>query len=338
MESKPNNHHKVKTNRDGFAQNRFAVVLATHKECPSMYKALKTFRNIIADGEDLIFIDNGSEKGLNERVQNEFPDITVLRLADNRMFCGGYNAGIRLAMDRNYDFVLISNADTEVINPDFIGKLMETAHRWPKASFLGPLVYRRTPGRIQKTCLNFPHVFRNIWLWIPWHYGLRRFDKQTGTEGEVEFLNGVCVLCRIKALREIGLMDENMGGYMEDGDWAWRAKKKGWSSVFIPVPSIVHHEDQNGYEPYSLKTFLLKRNTVYWYLKNGMRFSAISYAKASIILEKVRLLSTRRIAERKRYEYFFGKLVRSYKGVLRNEPLGEWFGPPLGPWEMSAES
>ena len=47
-------------------------------------------------------------------------------------------------------------------------------------------------------------------------------------EKEVESLNGVCVLCRVEALREIGLLDEDMGGYVEDTDWAWRARDRGW--------------------------------------------------------------------------------------------------------------
>jgi len=236
-------------------------------------------------------------------------------------------------MKRGYDFVLISNADTEVINLGFIGKMLEAAGRWPRSAFIGPLVYWRRAQAVQKTCLRFPRFYDNMAIWLPWRVARGWFEQQPEREKEVEFLNGVCVLCRAEALKQIGLMDENMGGYVEDADWAWRAQKRGWSSVFIPVPSIVHHEDQNGYEPYSLKTFLLKRNTAYWYLKNGMRYSAVSYAMASILLEKARLLSARTIAERNLHEYFFRKLMRSYKGILRNEPLGEWFGPPLGPWE-----
>lgn len=265
-------------------------------------------------------------------MQDKFPDITVLRLPENLLFCGGYNAGIRLALDRDYEFILISNADTEVINPGFIGKLLEAAYRWPQASFLGPLVNWRTLGRVQRTCLPFPRVLRNTWVWIPWRYGIQRFEKQTGIEGKVEFLNGVCVLCRSRALREIGLMDENMGGYMEDADWAWRAQKRGWSSVFVPVPSIVHHEDQNGYEPYSLKTFLLKRNTVYWYLKVGKKYSALSYAEASLLLARIRLLATAVDTDRQKHIYFLRRLRRTFSGLFYRETLGEWFGPPLGPW------
>ena len=312
---------------------RIAVVVGTHKNQDTLEKCLKSLQPIFHRPEDIIFIDNGSKERIGDWVAKRFPGCAVVRLDRNQLFCGGYNAGIQLAMDRNYDFVLISNADTEVINPGFTGNLLEAAHRWPKASFLGPLVFLRAPEVVQQTCLQYPRVWHHAITWLPWRVAPRFFERQPREETAVEFLNGVCMLCRVEALREIGLMDENMGGYMEDADWAWRAKEKGWSSVFIPVRSIVHHEDQNGYEPYSLKTFLLKRNTVYWYLKNGMRYSAISYSKASIFLEKARLLSARTSLEREMHDYFFRKLLRSCNGLLRNEPLGEWFGPPMTSWD-----
>jgi GT2 family glycosyltransferase len=301
-----------------------------------MESCLSGFLGIAEDPQDVIFVYNGSCDGLKEQIARQYPKVTVVHLAKNRLFCGGYNAGIRLAIERGYDFVLISNADTQVVNPCFLEELLKGAERWLQSAFIGPLVYWRRAGTVQKTCLRFPRFHESAAIWLPWRIARGWFDQQPEREREVEFLNGICVLCRADALKQIGLMDENMGGYVEDADWAWRAQKKGWSSIFIPVPSIIHHENSYGYEPYSLKTFLLKRNTVYWYLKNGMRYSAISHAKASILLEKVRLLSARTIAERKSHEYFLRKLLRSYDGLLRNEPLGEWFGPPLGPWEMSA--
>jgi GT2 family glycosyltransferase len=314
-------------------RNRVGVVVATHKNCSTLDRCLQSLRNMLADPLDLIFVDNGSDEKLYERVQMQFPEITVIRLTENRYFCGGYNAGIRVAVERGYDFVLIVNADTEVVNPEFLPDLLKTAQRWPRAAFIGPLVYFRSQGAVQKTCLEFPRVLRNVTIWLPWRLFPQYFLQQPKEETTVEFLNGICVLCRISALREIGLMDENMGGYVEDADWAWRAKQKGWVSVFAPVPSVVHHETPSGYEPYSLKTFLLKRNTVYWFLKIRSRYSAWSYAQASIVLALARLWTVRCADERKKHRYFLQRLTRVFNGLLRGEPLSEWFGPPLGLWE-----
>ncbi|MCX5906065.1 MAG: glycosyltransferase family 2 protein, partial [Deltaproteobacteria bacterium] len=253
-------------------------------------------------------------------------------LPQNQMFCGGYNAGIRMAMEKGYDFVLMSNADTEPINPKMLEELLAAAHRWPRGAFFGPRVSWKKPEVVQKTCLQFHSFLRNLWLWIPWRVVRSHFAKQPSQERTVEFLNGVCLLCRVAALREIGLMDEVMGGYVEDADWAWRAREKGWGSVFTPVSSIIPHAAATGYEPYSLKSFLLKRNLVYWFLTIGKKPSAWSYAYASIFLACLRLWLAASDSERKKHRYFLRRLIRTLSGLLRREVPGDWFGPPLGSW------
>jgi GT2 family glycosyltransferase len=312
---------------------RVAVVIAAHKMFPKLEPCLQGFVSLLPDPNDLVFVDNSSDENLYEWVQRQFPEITAIRLTQNRYFCGGYNAGIRVAMEKGYDFVLIVNADTEVVNRGFLSELLKTAQRWPRAAFIGPLVYFRSPEVVQKTCLQFPSIIRSASIWFPWRIFPNHFQKQPGKETIVELLNGVCVLCRIRALEEFGLMDENMGGYAEDYDWSWRAREKGWVSVFTPVPSVVHHESPSGYESYSLKTFLEKRNTVYWFLKIGRHYSAWIYAKASTVLATARLLEVRSADEREKHRHFLQRLIRAFNGLLRREPLGEWFGPPLGLWD-----
>jgi len=319
------------------SRQRVAVVIASHKKDSVLGRSIESFRRLLADPMDLIFVDNGSEQNLKEWVEERYRDISVIRLGQNRLFCGGYNAGIHLAMERGYDFILISNSDTEVVNPDFLQEMLLAEGRWPQAAFLGPEVFWRNPGAIQKTCLQFPSLWRSFLTWLPFRLMKGYSGKQPRRETTVEFLNGVCVLCRAEALKEVGLLDENMGGYVEDADWSWRASRKGWVSVFAPIPSVVHYENTTGYEPYSLKTFLLKRNTVYWYLKIGRWQSARIYALASIVLATVKLLCAACAEKRRRHRYFLKRLVRAFQGLLRREPLGEWFGPPMGPWENENE-
>ena len=312
--------------------NRVGVVIATHEKCLTLSRCLHSFSKLLSNPLDVIFVDNGSEEDLQKWAEENFPAITTIRLPQNRLFCGGYNAGIRIAVERGYDFVLMVNADTEVINPGFIAQLVKAARRWPKAAFIGPLVYLRSHEVVQKTCLQFPGILRNVAIWLPWRLFPRYFTSQPDEETTVEFLNGICVLCRVEALRELGPMDENMGGYVEDADWAWRARKKGWASVFTPVPSVIHHEDPVGYESYSLKTFLLKRNTVLWYLKNGKGTSATIYARLSIVLAWIRMKLERSEREKEKHKVFIRRLGRAYKGLLIGEEMGDWFGPPLTNW------
>jgi GT2 family glycosyltransferase len=314
-------------------KGKIAVVIATHKMVPQLEAVLGRFQDIVKDPKDLIFVDNGSPERLHGTVKSTFPQIKIISLPWNKYFCGGYNAGIQAAMTAGYEFVLLVNADTDLNNMNLISQLINTARRWPKAAFIGPLVFYRSRYVAQRTCLRFPNLFYHVAIWLPWRLGGKFIMGQNLKERAVEYLNGVCVLCRIEALREIGLMDELFCGYYEDADWAYRAREKGWSSIFTPVPSVIHHESENGYEMYALKSFLQKRNAVYWFLKTGRNKSAWIYAKISIVLAKIRFLLTRNGEEKKKHLFFLEELKKSYRVMLIDGKLSKCFGPPLAPWE-----
>jgi N-acetylglucosaminyl-diphospho-decaprenol L-rhamnosyltransferase len=297
-------------------ENSTAVVISAHRLYPTLTSCLRGFSLIVDKPEDLIFVNNGASPSLSALISDSFPEITSVNLSRNQLFCAGYNAGIRIALERNYEFVLIVNADTEVINSAFVSKLLSAAERWPKAAFLGPLVYYRNEETVQNTRLHFPSVMRNMLTWVPWRLFPALCEPHSHCEEKVEFLNGVCVLCRCTALREFGLMDEKYGGYVEDADWSWRARNHGWQSVFIPSPSIIHHEEAEGYEHFSLKSFLLKRNTVLWYLKAGRRLSALAYASASISLAWFRAIKNRSTSAGNKYRQFFIDLQKTYQSLL----------------------
>jgi GT2 family glycosyltransferase len=129
-----------------------AVVIVAHREYATLGECLRGFSLIVNDPTDLIFVDNGSGGSLSRFALERTPGATVITLNENRYFCGGYNAGITWAMDRNYEFVLIVNADTEVINCQFIETLLDAMERSPRVAFMGPEVYYRRRDQVQTTC------------------------------------------------------------------------------------------------------------------------------------------------------------------------------------------
>ena len=309
------------------AMERTAIVVAAHRMYETMGLCLRGLLDIAAQPADLIFVDNGSGGALSQWAVNSYPGITVLTLDSNHLFCGGFNAGIRHAMALGYDHVLIVNADAEVVNPPFLHRLVTAMRDHPTAAFLGPRVLERSGGPTQTTCLRFPRLMENLLVYLPFRFFPRLLTRQPAEEHEVEYLNGVCVLCRVAALREFGLMDETFGAYLEDADWSWRARLQGWRSYFIPVSSVVHHIESHGYEHHSFKTFLVKRNLVYWFLKSGRRYSAKGYATAAILLAWLRVRFAPDATTRSASEVFLEELQAEYRRLLyARTPQG---GAPL---------
>lgn len=312
-------------------ERRVAVVVATHAYCFPLEKCLADFAAQTQSPRDVILVDNGSGGTMTAWARAHAPDVTTLTREKNGFFCGGYNEGLRYALDNGYEFALIVNADTETCNPRLISDLLAAADRYPSAAFIGPKVYLREVGNVQNTVLTFPSFVRGLVSFVQHKVTGAPAIASDDREREVEFLNGVCVICRCAALREIGLLDETMGGYVEDTDWSWRAKYAGWTSVYTPIPSIIHHQPEAGYEHYSLKTFMLRRNTIYWQWHRGARLEAALYGWSARLLAWLRALraTVLRRADREKFWEFSRRIAAVDRGIRSGKPIGEWFGPPI---------
>ena len=63
------------------------------------------------DGVDTVCVDNGSDDGSPDAVAARFPRVELIRTGVNLGFSGGNNVGIRRALARGADWVLLLNND-----------------------------------------------------------------------------------------------------------------------------------------------------------------------------------------------------------------------------------
>src|SRR5712691_13439283 len=66
-------------------------------------------------GIETICVDNGSTDGSDAEVERRFPAVELIRNGANLGFSGGNNAGIRRALERGADWILILNNDAEAV-------------------------------------------------------------------------------------------------------------------------------------------------------------------------------------------------------------------------------
>lgn len=315
-------------------KGRVAIVVASHALLYPLDKCISSHAALCSSPRDLIVVDNGSGGNVAACAREFEPECTLLEREDNGFFCGGYNTGIQHAIDEGYEYVLIVNADTEVVNSDYVRALVDVADAEPTCAFIGPMVFNGDRDTIQNTILTFPWYWRYLVQWFSSRLSRTNRSAEAQEKTTVEFLNGVCVLCRVQALREIGLMDETMGGYVEDADWSFRARKLGWASLFVPVPSILHQQETAEYHHYSMKSFMLRRNHVYWHFKNRRYIQAFGFFTTPLLLALARaLLASITGNEANSHWRYVRKFQATGMGILLNRPIGPWFGPPLGKYE-----
>ena len=77
-------------------------------------------------GIETICVDNGSADGSDREVKRRFPSVELIRTGANLGFAGGNNVGIRRALERGADWVLLLNNDA-VADKGIAGALMRAA-------------------------------------------------------------------------------------------------------------------------------------------------------------------------------------------------------------------
>jgi GT2 family glycosyltransferase len=185
---------------------------------------LACLRTLEGEAVDVIVVDNASEDGTAEAVTG----FEVIRNDRNLGYAGGMNVGIRRALERGADAVLLLNNDVEV-EPGAIEALVAAAHG--VGAVCPVIVFSDAPGRI-------------------WYSGAR-FDARRGYNGrhqtdeparqrETERVCGAAVLIPREILEGVGAFDEGLFAYVEDADWSLRAREDGNRLVVEPRSRVRH--------------------------------------------------------------------------------------------------
>lgn len=190
-----------------------------------------TYRN-----QHVLVVDNASTDGSVEQIRKLFPDVEVLALPENRRFAGGNNTGIRHALDRGAELLLLLNNDTTV-DPGFLEPLVARLASDPSAGIVAPKIfYHAQPDR-----LWYAGGSISFWTGSMRHLGIREDDNgQYDTPGETDYASGCCFLTRAKLVAEIGLLDESYYMYTEDADWCMRARRAGYRVMYEPKARVWH--------------------------------------------------------------------------------------------------
>jgi GT2 family glycosyltransferase len=182
---------------------------------------------------EILLVDNGSETLDGEKLQGEFPGIHLLRLAENKGFAGGCNAGIAYCIKQNAPFIWILNNDT-VIEPQTLTLLMQAAEGDARAGALSAAVLDSVsqeniiPGR---GVIDFRKA-----------KSLLRPVTDNGPV-ECDWLAASNLLLRAAALQTQGLVkafDERYFLYFEDTEICHRLRLQGWKCIFVPAARISH--------------------------------------------------------------------------------------------------
>lgn len=206
-------------------------------------------------GLRVVLVDNGSRDDWGHRIRETFPQIDLITLPRNMGFTGGYNAGIRRAMELRAERLFLVNNDA-IVDRTAISALVAAADLNPGAGLFGPKIFAIGRG----TRL----VSAGGWLrdgWNPVHRGMGQEDAGRYDRIEdVQFLSGCALLIPAPALRAIGPLDERLFAYFEDVDWCLRARDAGYGVLYVPAAAVRHPDTSIRDETSAAVTYFIARN------------------------------------------------------------------------------
>jgi GT2 family glycosyltransferase len=202
---------------------------------------------------------NGSSVELPEKLRAEFPGIRVIVNQKPRGFAANHNV---VLSDTSADYVWILNDDL-VILPDAIQRVTDFLEQPENArvAALSPKLLN-PDGSLQPSTYSFPSMPQTLLA----HSGIREnrvvdrivallapvLRARVGSSRhwahdktlEVDTFRGACVVVRMKAVREVGVMAEVATVGAEEIEWHRRFVRAGWKVVFFADASVIHHGSQ----------------------------------------------------------------------------------------------
>ena len=236
-----------------------SVVVATVKAGEFLRRCLEALQAQELRPDEIIVVDNGSPEDIGGYVAANFPSARHLRLAENRGFAGGYNAGMKLARGK---YIAIINDDA-IASPQWLGALVQAAESDPSVGAVASIILDGNRDGVLDSCgvgIALDAMSRQA----------MRGMRVPAFSGAMEVLlpSGCACLYRSKALEETGLFDEDFFAYCEDTDLGMRLRSAGWNTVAAPEARVAHYYSTTVGPFAASKVFLVERNHFWVAVKN----------------------------------------------------------------------
>jgi len=244
-----------------------AVVILNWNGRHMMEKFLPSVTANTTGDAEVIIADNGSTDDSIEFLHSHYPSLRIIQLDQNYGFAEGYN---RALAQVEADYYVLLNDDVEV-TPHWIEPVIAQMQQNTQTAICQPklLMYdRRDTFEYAGAAGGFIDSYG-----YPFCRG-RLFDVVEQDHGqyddprEIFWASGAAMFVRADVWHQLGGLDGDFFAHMEEIDFCWRAKNKGYRVEYCPQ-SVIYHVG-GGTLPKSnpRKTYLNFRNNLSMLYKN----------------------------------------------------------------------
>lgn len=222
----------------------------------------QTLKNI-----EIIVVDNGSTDDSLKILSENFTDVILVSLGENKGISHALNVGIRRA---EAPYVILLSADTEV-KDNFAEELLKAIKRNKKAFSCGA----KMCSFFNRDLIDNAGYYYNA-MGQNFPRGKGKPEEHFSKNKDMFAVSGEAAIYRKDIFERIGYFDEAHFSYIEDIDICYRARIFGYKNRFIPSAVAYHVGNGAGTEiDNHSKIRLLSRNGIYIIYKNMPLFQIL---------------------------------------------------------------
>ena len=208
---------------------------------------------------EIIAVDNASTDGSGDWIEENYPQVRLIRNRENTGFGGACNAGLAAAQGET---LVLLNQDT-IVRRDWLAALIQALAKDSSIGIAGSKALYPN-GTIQHAGAKVDKRGASE------HLGYRQ--KNTGRYDELadcDYVTGASLALRRTVYEQIGGFDPGFyPAYLEDVDLCYRARAAGWRVVYVPLSVLVHNERSSAATPNYAGALLYHRHRLRFVCKH----------------------------------------------------------------------
>lgn len=212
---------------------------------------------------DIYVVDNASTDGSAEAVRQKYGQkITLIENKENLGGSGGFNTGLRRALQEDYQYIMLMDNDV-VADAEAVKHLYEFLENHPDVGMAGSKVYY----------MDYPDKIWGYGADIDFDKYMQKDKYKNWTDSPdipeisyCEYVAACSLMARTDAIRKVGLMPEENFIYWDDMEWGYRFHQAGFK-VCVYGKSKVWHKGGGSNAVNTFSNYYMLRNRIRFFKK-----------------------------------------------------------------------
>ena len=244
--------------------NDTAVIICNYNKKAYVKKCVESLQNQTKKDFDIFVVDNASTDGSAEEIRSTFGDaVTLICNNENLGGSGGFNTGMKEAMNKGYRYLVLLDNDV-VLKNDCIEQFYDGMEDDPDIGMLGArIMIMDMPDTIQEYGSMVDYDNLNFRLLHAWEKDDYTFPEIV----ECDYVPACAMIIRRKVIERIGFMPEENFVYYDDISWGSRCKRSGFK-VAAKANAVVWHKGGISVNPTTFGNYYMVRNKTVFFMTN----------------------------------------------------------------------